>query len=240
MTGASTRAVSPRSHGLLTTILLSLGSTALDAVLLALALGGAPVLIGHARALTLLAAWGVGGLVLALLAPVRTQEVVADSRENSGLLAGLGLLPLLTPPIAALGERLALGLLPGGPWLRWSGVGISAGGLALRIAAMTQLGSRFSPLVAVQREHALETRGLYARIRHPGYLGSWICAFGAMLAFGSALGLLTLVPFTALLGIRARREEALLERHFGDVYRAYRARTGAFLPRFGAPPDPRR
>jgi len=238
---ASTQAVSARSHGLVTTVLLSLGSTALDAALLAVALGGVPSLFAHPRALALLACWGVGGLVLALLAPVRTQEVVADSRENVALLAGLGLLPLVTPPVAALGERLALGSLPGGLWLRWAGVALSAAGLALRIAAMAQLGSRFSPLVTVQREHPLETRGVYARVRHPGYLGSWLCAFGAMLAFGSALGLLPLAPFTALIGARARREEALLERHFGNAYRSYRERTGAFVPRLGArPTDPRR
>ena len=228
--------VSARRHGLVATVLLSLGATALDAALLALALGGVPALLAHVRALTLLACWGVEGLVLALLAPVRTQEVVARTRENAGLLAALGLLPIATAPLAALGERLAIWIVPGGAWLRWAGVAVSSGGLALRIAAMAQLGSRFSPLVAVQRQHPLETRGLYARLRHPGYLGSWLTACGAMLAFGSALGLLVLIPFSALISARVRREEALLERHFGDVYRRYRERTGAFVPRIGAPP----
>jgi protein-S-isoprenylcysteine O-methyltransferase Ste14 len=84
----------------------------------------------------------------------------------------------------------------------------------------------------VQREHALETRGLYGAVRHPGYLGAWLAALGSLTAFSSALAMPLLVAFAWLLAQRAHKEEALLERHFGDAYRAYCARTGAFLPRF--------
>src|SRR5439155_6944026 len=94
-------------------------------------------------------------------------------------------------------------------------------------------GSRFSPLIAVQREHPLETAGLYARIRHPGYLGAWLAALGAALAFGSALALPLLGLMLLSLESRMRREELLMERHFGDRYRRYRERTGRLLPRLG-------
>jgi protein-S-isoprenylcysteine O-methyltransferase Ste14 len=112
-------------------------------------------------------------------------------------------------------------------------VALVAAGLTLRIAAMAQLGPRFSPLVAVQAEHALETRGLYARIRHPGYLGAWLAALGAVLTFGSALGLVPLALFSLLIGGRVRKEEALLATRFGEAWRDYRAHSGAFLPRLG-------
>ncbi len=35
----------------------------------------------------------------------------------------------------------------------------------------------------------------------------------------------------ALIGIRTRTEEAKLEERFGEAYRAYKERTGAFVPR---------
>jgi protein-S-isoprenylcysteine O-methyltransferase Ste14 len=213
------------------TILLSLLVSALDGVLLALALGGLAPLLSHSRALALLASWTVAGLVLALLKPVRSQEIIATTRETAWVLLALGLLPFATPPLAALGERFGVWLLPGGAGLRWLGVGAATLGLVIRIAAMTQLGSRFSPLVAVQREHPLETRGLYRRIRHPGYLGSFLAALGSVLAFGSGLGFVPLALFGALLTGRARREEALMEQHFGQAWRDYRKKTGAFLPR---------
>jgi protein-S-isoprenylcysteine O-methyltransferase Ste14 len=211
-------------------VALALAVTALDAALLALALGGLAPLVAHPRAPALLALWAAGAVALALLRPVRGHDAVAVERDPAWVLASLFVLPLLTPPAAALGERMSLWPLPGGA-LGWLGVALSGLGLALRIAAMAQLGPRFSPLVALQREHALEMRGLYAHIRHPGYLGAWTASLGGALAFGSALGLPLVAAMGLLLQARAAREESLLERHFGAEYRRYRARTGRFLPR---------
>ena len=202
-----------RRRGPVATILLSLIATGVEALLLALALGGFGALVAHTRAMALIAVWAVSGVALALRKPVRDQDVVDVVPESPMVLAGLA-------------------SLPGGTALRWAGVALVAAGLALRIAAMSQLGPRFSPRVALQREHPLETRGLYARVRHPGYLGAWLAALGALLAFGSVLGLLPLLPFTWLMAARARREERLLEARFGDAFRDYRSRTGAFLPGF--------
>jgi protein-S-isoprenylcysteine O-methyltransferase Ste14 len=211
-------------------ILGALLATALDAVLLAIGVGGMDALLHHTRALALLVAWGAGGAVLALLRPVRTHDPVELSRESRGMLIALLVIPLLTPPIAAFAERAGWWPLPGGAALRWSGVAISALGLILRIVAMAQLGSRFSPFVAVQREHALETRGVYAVFRHPGYVGSWLASLGAVLAFGSAAALPLSLLFMIVLAVRARREERVLERHFGDDYRKYRKRTLGLYP----------
>src|SRR5262249_30647966 len=102
-----------------------------------------------------------------------------------------------------------------------------------RIAAMATLGSRFSPLVVVQRDHVLQTSGIYAHIRHPGYAGALLACAGAMIAFGSLLALPLVAIFAGLLGQRIEREETLLEQHFGDEYQRYRERSGALWPRFG-------
>jgi len=208
----------------------ALAATALDALLLALALGGLPALLAHPRAMALVAVWAVAAVVLALLRPVRVHDPLTV-RHDRGAMVALLLLPLLTPAVSAWGERIGLWPLPGGAALRGAGVAIVACGLALRIAAMARLGSRFSPLVSVQRGHALETGGPYAWIRHPGYLGAWLAALGAMLAFGSLAGAPLVVAFLALLWARAGREETLLEEHFGDAYRSYRARSGRLFPR---------
>jgi len=213
----------------------ALAVAALDALLLLAALGGVGALLAHRRALALLAVWAAGGIVLALLRPVRHHEPVAIDRESRLALVALLVVPLVTPAVAALGERFAVA-----PWfawapLEWAGVAVVAAGLGVRIAAMVQLGSRFSPLVTVQRGHVLETGGIYAWVRHPGYFGALLACTGAMLAFGSALPLPLVLLFLALLRARIAREEVLLERHFGDEFRGYRRRTGGLVPRFGLP-----
>ena len=217
----------------LRTLVTALIVTALDAALLALALGGAGALAHHARALALVSIWGVTTLVLGFLRPVRAQDVVESAPGQRMLLLALFLIPLLTPPLSALGERMGWFPLPGGAPLRWAGVVLAAAGLALRIAAMDRLGPRFAPVVAVQREHALETGGPYARIRHPGYLGAGLANLGAALAFGSAIGLVGAALMALALHTRMEAEEALLARRFGDEFARYRARTGRVLPRLG-------
>ena len=203
---------------------------ALDATLLALGLGGFDLLRRDPRALALLAIWAMAGVTLAILRPVRGQDVALSRPDPLAMLA-LFFIPLVTPMIAAFGARHALYPLYAAHSIAWTGVALVAAGLALRIAAMAQLGRRFSPFVAVQKEHVLETGGLYAFVRHPGYSGALLSCLGSALAFGSALALpLPAFMLVALLA-RIHREEALLAGHFGAQWQAYAKRTGALLPR---------
>ena len=205
-------------------------TTAFDALLLGTALGGFHPLLASRRALALLAIWLAGALVLALARPVRRREGTQRAADPFLLLA-LFVLPLVVAPLAAWGERAHLLHLPGGTPRAIAGLALVAAGLALRIGAMRQLGSRFDPTVAILSDHVLETRGLYSRIRHPGYTGAWLASLGAALTFASGAGLFVVALFAVALGARVRREERVLEAHFGDAFRAWRARTGAFFPR---------
>lgn len=208
----------------------AIAATLLDALLLALALGGTHALLAHPRALALLAVWFVGALVLGTLRPVRAKAGTVRTADP-WLLFALLVLPLAAPPLAAWGERLGVGLLPGGAMRGWVGVLLVVAGLALRIAAMTRLGSRFDPTVAILPGHALETGGLYARMRHPGYAGAWLAALGGALTFDGAFGLIAVALMGVALGARVRNEERALSAHFGDAWQVYRGRTWAFWPR---------
>jgi protein-S-isoprenylcysteine O-methyltransferase Ste14 len=207
-------------------------ATACEALLLAWGLGGLDALWASKRALALLAIWFVSGAVLTVTRPVRGQAVAKAERDVVAMLV-LALVPLAIPSLAAYGGRIALWPLPWPDALGNLGVLLSGLGLALRIAAMRQLGARFSPLVAVQHEHTLETTGWYARVRHPGYSGALLASLGAAITFGSALAL-PLVGLMLLAQLaRIRREEALLAAHFGQAWRDYAARTGALVPGLG-------
>lgn len=210
--------------------------TGFEAALLAAGIGGFERLVRDPRALVLLALFAASGLLLSIRRPTRSRDL-AEKRPDPLLMVALFVAPLLMPAVAAFGASRALFTLPYANTVSWCGVALVALGLFVRVSAMFQLGPRFSPLVSVQREHALETRGLYAFVRHPGYLGAQLAALGCALSFGSALALpLVAVMFAAQLA-RIRAEERLMAERFGDAWREYAARTGGLWPRLGARRD---
>jgi protein-S-isoprenylcysteine O-methyltransferase Ste14 len=78
---------------------------------------------------------------------------------------------------------------------------------------------------------ALVTDGLYARVRHPQYSGLFLITVGLLIQWPTIITLLTW-PILLLMYVRlARREEAEMERQFGEIYRAYAARVPRFVPR---------
>ena len=68
--------------------------------------------------------------------------------------------------------------------------------------------------------------GPYRFTRNPIYLGMFLGLIGLAIAFDDLWLFMTLVPFALVIryGVVAR-EEAYLERKFGDAYRAYRSRV---------------
>jgi protein-S-isoprenylcysteine O-methyltransferase Ste14 len=77
---------------------------------------------------------------------------------------------------------------------------------------------------------ALVTSGVYRFSRNPMYLGMALTYLGVAV-WANALAALLLFP-VALAAIRVgviAREEAYLERRFGDEYRAYKARVRRWL-----------
>ena len=72
--------------------------------------------------------------------------------------------------------------------------------------------------------------GPYRFTRNPIYLSMFLGLIGLAIAFDNLWLLMMLVPFALAIryGVVAR-EEAYLERKFGDVYRGYRARVGRWL-----------
>lgn len=77
----------------------------------------------------------------------------------------------------------------------------------------------------------LVTSGIYARVRHPQYLGFLLLTLG-MLFEWTTIFTLALWPFLALLYYRlARTEEKEAEEEFGEEFREYKRRVPMFIPR---------
>jgi protein-S-isoprenylcysteine O-methyltransferase Ste14 len=204
----------------------------LDAALLALALGGVDAMARDYHARALLALSVTSALVLGLLRPARGQDT-SERRADPLVMLMLLVVPLLAPIAGAFAWRMGWAVARPANTVGWTGVALVAIGLAIRIAAMAALGPRFSPLVALQRDHALETRGPYAIVRHPGYLGALTACLGGTIAFGSwAATPLFVIMLIAQL-TRGGGEEKLLAERFGGQWKTYASRTGAILPGIG-------
>jgi protein-S-isoprenylcysteine O-methyltransferase Ste14 len=212
-------------------LLGSFAMFALDAALLALGVGGLRELLHHPRAVGLLFVWAAGYGALAGVRRMRPRDALEKRADQRFVLATLVLVPLVTPMLSAWSERIGIWPLPGGAVLRWAGVALASAGFLLRILAVRQLGARFSPIIEVQRQHALEIGGVYAWMRHPGYAGAFVCNLGAILAFGSAAPLLLAGVMALATQARVTREEAALEATFGDEYQRYRGRVGRWWRR---------
>ena len=110
------------------------------------------------------------------------------------------------------------------PWtsMRVAGLVLMMPALIFLTIARIQLGNSFS--LAPQATQ-LVTRGIYSRIRNPIYLFGTFVFSGLFLFLERPILLLLLVPVLILQISRARAEARLLEEHFGDQYRQYKAAT---------------
>jgi protein-S-isoprenylcysteine O-methyltransferase Ste14 len=125
------------------------------------------------------------------------------------------------------GSSEALMALP----LALSGCLLALAGAALVFRSRTELGPAWSLVPRADQGIGLVTTGPYRIVRHPIYLGLILLAMGQALAFGSSpaliIALFGIVPTFAW---RARAEENLLSRTFGERYTVYQQQTKMIVP----------
>jgi protein-S-isoprenylcysteine O-methyltransferase Ste14 len=146
---------------------------------------------------------------------------------------------VIWPPLAlglaviaglALNWLAPLPFLPADLPIRWLGVVVFALALALiawAIVTITQAGSNVATNLPTT---PIVESGPYRLSRNPIYLGMFIGLLGLAIAFDNLWLAMILVPFALVIryGVVAR-EEAHLERKFGDVYRGYGSRVRRWL-----------
>ncbi len=89
----------------------------------------------------------------------------------------------------------------------------------------------FRSFSIVPEARKLKTSGLYRFVRHPVYLGQFIAQAGVWLIFAPPFWCwwAFYATFVALQLWRTKREDAILERAFGQEYRSWKERTFWFV-----------
>jgi protein-S-isoprenylcysteine O-methyltransferase Ste14 len=103
-------------------------------------------------------------------------------------------------------------------------------GLALAAAGIRNFLRAGTPVPTNEPTRALVTTGIHGWTRNPIYLGMFLLYGGIVLAARSPWALILALPLaiTIRYGVVAR-EEAYLERQFGNAYRDYKARVRRWL-----------
>lgn len=81
-------------------------------------------------------------------------------------------------------------------------------------------------------DHELITRGPFAIVRHPMYLGLWMLILGGLFLYRTWTFVLFALG-TPIFVRRARVEEEALSKAFGEKWQVYREHVPAFFPRLG-------
>src|SRR5512137_1222480 len=104
----------------------------------------------------------------------------------------------------------------------WVGGALVLIGVPCMALARVQLGKSFS---VAPKATALVSNGLYSRVPHPLFTFLDIALLGVVILLGRPWLVAAWLALVAAHAWAARREARVLERAFGDAYRAYRART---------------
>jgi protein-S-isoprenylcysteine O-methyltransferase Ste14 len=132
----------------------------------------------------------------------------------------------------ALDHLLHLRLtLQGAALTQWTvGGGLILIGVAIAAAGVRNFTRAATPVPSNQPVRALVTTGIHGWSRNPIYVGMFLLYAGIGIAAPSPWVLILALPLVVILryGVVAR-EEAYLERRFGDAYRDYKARVRRWL-----------
>lgn len=209
-------------------ILLSIFSVVVQFALAVLGWGGFVAFFSHPaiRAMTIAT---VGIATVAFFAGGNVSPGVKEDRGNRWVLKAFSGIAILAAFFSAYTDRIDFWTIDGDR-TRWVGLAAFVAGSLLRVLPVFVLQDRFSGLVAIQKGHRLETRGLYSLIRNPSYLGLLISSVGWALVFRSGVGVLLALSLLVPLVARIRAEERLLREHFGAQYEKYCSRTWRLLP----------
>ena len=165
---------------------------------------------------------GVGGLRPAPRTPTR------QSGPRAPVVANVAAFALFFASLLIFaGSSEASVALP----LALSGCLLAVAGAAFVLRSRAELGSAWSFVPMADQGTGLVTTGPYRFVRHPIYLGITLLTLGQALAFSNwVAGLLVLVGIVPTFAWRARAEERLLSRTFGERYAQYQRQAKMIVP----------
>lgn len=158
---------------------------------------------------------------------IRRQSTASSLLQIAILFLGIAPLFLHFFRVGLLGASF----LPGWLTLRILGLLLTLAGAVFAIWARIVLGTNWSELVAVKKNHILITNGPYTWVRHPIYAGLLLALLGTALVQEKIIYLIVISLAALALWVKLRMEERFLYETFGEEYRSYHQQVKALIPR---------
>jgi protein-S-isoprenylcysteine O-methyltransferase Ste14 len=173
--------------------------------------------------------------VLAFEELSRRPEPVERDRGPLALVNFVGIIGFIVlgiPSAVAMVATLQALAEPADAAIRLVGIALLLASGLFEVWGIRSMGRQMASAAEVRPDIVLVTGGAFGVVRHPLYLSVlllWAGGALSLLSWAMAVAWLLLVPaFVA----RARVEERLLGRHFGEAYGAYAARVPMLVPGF--------
>lgn len=105
-------------------------------------------------------------------------------------------------------------------------------GISISVSGRISLGTNWANAheYQIKQKQTLTTRGIYKYIRNPIYTGMLFALTGAELVCQSYLFIVVFMVMFLWAYTRSKREEKILEEHFGKEYLNYKKRTKMLIP----------
>lgn len=158
---------------------------------------------------------------------------VAMSRKGAleRVLLTLAWVSFFLPFAWCFSSVLAFADVPLHPAAFAAGVAVTALGLWYFHRSHADLGTNWSISLDIREGHTLVTRGVYARLRHPMYLGLLLYSLGQALFLPNLLaGPAYLAVMALITGCRLGPEERMMRDRFGAAWDEYASRTKRLIP----------
>lgn len=151
-----------------------------------------------------------------------------------GVVFGSSLILALAAPVLDLAGVLDPIRALDHDWLRWLALAVGGLGMLGVFYAQGAMGSSWRVGVDKEERTELVTGGPFRFVRNPIYAAMIpsMAAYALVVANACALAALAALLIGLEIQVRLSEERHMLRVH-GDVYRAYAARTGRFLPGIG-------
>lgn len=182
--------------------------------------------------------WAGFGLYWMAAAAGRRSRAGAEPQTGEPHFLRVARLSILAMTFALLfWQRLEMGFLarrfsPDLPALDYAGLVASVAGLGIAAWARVHLGKNWSDKAVIQAGHQLIRTGPYAHVRHPIYSGVLLGVLGTAVVVGEWRGAIAFLLLLTNYAIKAKKEDRLLAKNFGDDFVLHEKRAGFLLPKF--------